>query len=545
MPLNIYVAEIPVFKERKMTATSNDSGTFSYNVKDSYAGILRLSPNNTPSLLEQDNHTNLDDDLLNYVVFEDSVANILPNQFVRVSTSDGVMLDMRFGVDAVEYDNLYVLGAVKTPAVVTYGSLELGGNGLPYLHNSSGKVSSGPVTSVAITSENVEDTYIPVNTASDGEPSFFELKSATELIEPIINDILFSISTLPTGSIHWIPVNLEQYKALLDAGNIHNSSHIGNNTLIRDFLLCDGRTYNSKDYPELAKILLGEKVVRWKEEGEYMVPEEVISGVDTKYTFTVPDLRSMFIEYSVPFINKAKEVTNTTGYWEIDSCKDQEVIIHEKADKHYHHIVLDNPFNVGSSSNDMNGSNTITYSKAVKDPDTRITYGFTLGTEGPLAKYGSMGRGKNVTHCTSTVGHCRKCCWARVPNKRASMIYPQQTNISKYCSLASNTCGYILSGDYSENPSISIGLSSNANYSVILEPSNDDLNYTKLAAENNLKKFSQTMHDSIYNTPKKYVDYVQQISDDNGNTVFNDNLLSLRGKENTPEFFACLPLIKI
>jgi hypothetical protein len=34
--------------------------------------------------------------------------------------------------------------------------------------------------------------------------------------------------------------------------------------LIRDFLLCDGRKYLTKDFPELAKTLWGEKVTVWK-----------------------------------------------------------------------------------------------------------------------------------------------------------------------------------------------------------------------------------------------------------------------------------------
>ena len=532
-PINIYVAEIPVFKERRMTATNKDSGTLSYNIKDSYAGILRLSPNNTPSLSEKDGHANISEDLLNYITFSDSVADLLSSQFIRVSTSDGVMLDMRIGADGIEYDNLYVLGALKTPAVVTYGSFEMGGNKLPSLYNSRSKVSSGPALTVdnngikapEITVDNLEDTYIPVNIAKDGEPAVFEFKNIVELVGPILEEELSTVSTLPTGSIHWIPVNLEQYEALLNKeGNSHNGSQLYNNTLIRDFLLCDGSTYESKDFPELAKILYGEKVVKWKENvtKQCMERKEIISGKnengEDNYTFTVPDLRSMFIEYLVPSIKKANDEKNRAGHWEIDSCKDQDIIIRENSDKHFHYIVLDNSI--------KEKSNTCESSSSTEDG---VNYVFNLGTEKPLAKYGSMKKNDtNISHCKANPGCDRKCCFTG-GKTMISRIYPRQTDITSYCSVASNSCGYILTGNYDPNPSIKIGLSSPANYSVKVD---NVLNYTKSAEDNKFTKLSQIMHDSIYKNEKEYVEY--------GNT-----LKELRGKENTPEFYACLPLIKI
>ena len=514
------MAEIPVFKERRMTATLDDGGLSSYNVKDSYVGILRLSPNNVPSLEEQDNYADISENLLTYASFTDSVTDILPQQMIRISTSDGVLLDMRIGKDEIEYDNLYIRGALKTSSIITYGSFEMNGVKMPSTYNTEDpKISDSPALSKPITTENVGEAYVLVNTSKDGEPAQFEYKNARDLINQFIEDALSKLSTLPTGSIHWIPVNLQQYKALLNGeGNKHNGTGQNNNTLIRDFLLCDGKEYNSVDFPELAKILNGEKITRWSEEGNYMKKEEKICGEN--YKFCVPDLRSMFIEYIVPIIEHADASNNRAGYWGMDSCKDQEVIIHEKADTHYHYLVLDNTIKNNSNTIRGNGGNK----------------GFTLGEFGPLAKYGSG----QIADTRWVNGDCRKYCdWFKNPygyirkeqGILPSIIYKPYDFSYGWCAQAQQTCGYILTGNYTKNPSISIGLSSTAKTDTFddLKPSDDNLNYTKSASDN---KLILAKHDEIYKKPKTYVSY-------------DDALLGLRGKENTPEFYACLPLIKI
>ena len=512
------MAEIPVFKERRMTAINPDSGELSsYNVKDSYMGILRLSPNNAPSLLEKDEYGDTSEDLVSYATFTDSVADSLKEQMIRVSTSDGVLLDMRIGAEEIEYDNLYVRGALKTSSIITYGSFEMNGIQMPSTYNNrETSISNSPVLTTPITAYNADEAYILVNTAKDGEPANFEYKNARNLINVFVEDALAKFSTLPAGSIHWIPVNLEEYKALLNTeGNEHNGSGQNNNTLIRDFLLCDGREYKNEDYPELAKILNGEKVVRWVENGNYMERKEVICGNDHK--FHVPDLRSMFIECIVPIIEHAKAPNNRAGHWEIDSCKDQEVIIREKGDTHYHYIVLDNSI--------KNNSNTVHKSNKT---------GFNLGTFGPLAKYGSG----EINYKIWIKGDCIKLCdWHKSGYSsynvgyRASIIYQPYDFSGGWCTQGQNTCGYILTGNYSENPSISIGLSSTAKTDTFddLQLDAEKLNYTASASDNNL---ALTEHDKIYKKPKTY-------------TSYDEALLALRGKENTPEFYACLPLIKI
>lgn len=502
------------------TGSASSNNLSSYKINESYVGILRLSPNSSVTLLEKDTHIGVTEDTSDYIIYEDTVADILNEQLIKVSTSDGVLLDLRLGKDTVEFDNLYVLGAVKAKSLVTYGGLTMDGFQMPQTYNSSTTVSGAtPVHSVPITKNNISDAYIIVNTAADGEKPVFEYKDARTYIHTIINDALQNLSSLPTGSIHWIPVSLQQYNALLEAGNEHNSSREGTDTLIRDFLLCDGSTYNNIDYPELAKILHGEKVIRWVKDGDYMVPEEVTSGEN--YTFTVPDLRSMFIEYLVPTIDTAKDPANQPGYWEVDSCKNQELVIADRTDKHYHYIVLD--------SSSKSQSNT-------------VPPGTAMSLKLPLAKYGSMKPngiqydGANHTSgCDTRTCRCDGCYdWYidGVQNQRVSLIYPQK-NLSDKCRISSSTCGYILSANYRDNPAITSGLTSEAK-SELSKPTYDKLNYTADNSGFNLKKETHRKQRQVYKKTKSH--YVAYDS---------SSYMELVGKENTPEFFACLPLIKI
>jgi hypothetical protein len=142
----------------------------------------------------------------------------------------------------------------------------------------------------------------------------------------LILEALLDLQTIPTGSIHWFPVTLEQYKELVSKnGKKPNTSFInGDDTkpvdpLLRDFLLCDGRKYNNRDFPELAKILWKEPITRWKiakrsdaapiaanstmypyfdtecnNYGPKSVDNNTIITADC-FTFRVPDLRHMFI----------------------------------------------------------------------------------------------------------------------------------------------------------------------------------------------------------------------------------------------------------
>lgn len=111
-------------------------------------------------------------------------------------------------------------------------------------------------------------------------------------IENTIIEILRSFETVPTGSIHWCPVNIEQYKTLCGDDNKHNITN--KDPLVRDFLICDGRKYSCADFPELAKILKNEKVSCHVKTKTWYYPSYHDNSEEEKY-FYVPDLRHMFI----------------------------------------------------------------------------------------------------------------------------------------------------------------------------------------------------------------------------------------------------------
>ena len=86
-------------------------------------------------------------------------------------------------------------------------------------------------------------------------------------------EALLSIQSVPTGSIHWFPVTYEQYCSMISGvkqyPNEYNTSTTApSDPLIRDYLLCDGRKYKTTEFPELAKILINEKITYWDDKWE-------------------------------------------------------------------------------------------------------------------------------------------------------------------------------------------------------------------------------------------------------------------------------------
>lgn len=405
------MADIAVFKERRMTGNDNSNELSSYFIKDSYKGILRLSPNNSATLLGINNGIELNEITKDTVRYNDSLSNVLTTQFISVSSSDGIELDLKLSDSAVEYNNLYILGALEVPSIVVYTNkntyFKLGDYYMPINHNPEA-ISVDTISEYKEpTIDELEDTYILVNTAEDGEPTKFEFKNVKSIIGSLVSEELTKLSALPTGSIHWIPVNIEQYQKLLEkSNNTHNSNDINCDTLIRDFLLCDGKEYNNIDYPELAKILYKENIIYWADDNEsgYMTKHEG-PAVDTEnYKFRVPDLRSMFMQYIIPPPALQKNIENDKNYfgdnnrvgkWEIDSQKNAEIIIKNKLDKHYHYIVLDN-----STKNQHNtptwSNNTITLVSAINGTDD---FGLPkLNSDArALAKYAGMREGDRAS----------------------------------------------------------------------------------------------------------------------------------------------------
>lgn len=321
---------IPQFKERDMfwtNTTSNES--FSYEVQYSFRGILRLSPNDDGTL-EERNSANLygDNELLD-VYYEDSVATAFHTQFVRASSSDGYLIDFRVTQNYLEFDNLNVIGPSFQAKLRVYTKNEEsiiidGTTCLPSLVNDKAKL--GNDTSIATdyvdpsVTSNADDTYILVNRSK--EKRVFEYAQVRSMIEEIINESLIDYQTVPTGAIQYVPIDMEQYNKMIAVGKPNNyyrkNSGDANDPITRDYLVCDGSLYRNEDFPELAKILNGEKITYWDANGK---KQEHYNDYSKSKTFRVPDLRRMFIK-SV-YIPDTKDIIDhpwsITGTWMSDN----------------------------------------------------------------------------------------------------------------------------------------------------------------------------------------------------------------------------------
>lgn len=157
--------------------------------------------------------------------------------------SDGYSVGFRIKSDAVEFDNLGVIGETDIT-----NWLEIYNN-----TNDTTIIVNGnilPATS---------DTTISSNKLLRYSNGIWKYVSLSEIIDEHVDKALKNLQTVPTGSIHWVPITYEQYEKNSDS-------------LKTDYLLCDGKTYNSEEYPELAKILS-----------------------DGASTFNVPNLQNKFI----------------------------------------------------------------------------------------------------------------------------------------------------------------------------------------------------------------------------------------------------------
>ena len=87
---------LPVLRERtvyvKVDGTGKDNSDF---VNKSFKGILRLSPNDSSSYIEKSNYINYTEEIKDYISYEDDITGRLDTQFIKVSTSDGNMVDLR------------------------------------------------------------------------------------------------------------------------------------------------------------------------------------------------------------------------------------------------------------------------------------------------------------------------------------------------------------------------------------------------------------------------------------------------------------------
>lgn len=512
-------------------------------INASYKGILRLSPNNSDSL-------SLTQSVISsskYIMFEDSVTELLKTNYISVSTSDGIILDMRISNEGVEYSSLNVLGGVKTDGIDIYYKNNfkflLGDNTeMPKNYNAKAAVNNGSYKYEVLDTENINDFYYLCNTSANVRN--FEFFNVNESIDKFVKENLLKLCGVPTGSIQFIPINPGLYKEIylynkkIDSKNNHNIGTISNNSLIRDYLVCDGTKYKNEDYPELAKVLYGTTVTYWERnsDGSFSEMKTYVNDYTKEYYFRVPDLRAQFIQslndLSITYANINND---KTGQWEIDSTVDS--IKYVGNDNHYHYIVLDNF---------ITGGKYTTLVDATYDNNTfkfNSTDGITSGVARPLSRIGNI-TAKNYGEVGRTWGTCNKCdkltsnVWGTVPITYRLTQFGKKSSDVQPTKFAGMTCGYMLSVPPSYNYETRecngswVGKTSGT---IPMEISSDKIDPDKL---------NYTKDDTIHSN-KKYVDYNFTGTASNSANNVDISISKIIGYENTPEFYGVLPLIKI
>lgn len=415
---------LPRFKDKVMYVSSDKSDTkleTSYVISSSFKGIVRLSPNNHNTTYEKPTYQlslsdekNLGTTYSDAIKFDSEVENAIKSdaditkRMIIGSDSDGYAIGFRISQDNFEFDKLGVIGVLEANHLSIISSAQtpnedvllLNAQRMPHIHNT---VSDAQNIKTYVykqpPSEEEDDEIQPhqyhtkdVKITGDGDKTFLLFSQSTSdgkkyykyqrahyLIRELILEALMDFQTIPTGSIHWFPVTLEQFKSLcIYNGNRPNVSHLVGgeavDPLLRDFLLCDGRCYNNKDFPELAKILWKEPIRRWRpidnsenylypfmddKCNEYGAKEPKIdktTGEEMKdadgntiryvdFTFRVPDLRHQFI--SSTHIDGTTRVASgsasdgigaksVVGAWCIDNTPPSST--HFRDDRHAHFI---------------------------------------------------------------------------------------------------------------------------------------------------------------------------------------------------------------
>lgn len=358
---------LPIFKDKVMYISKNESSykmEQSYVVSASYKGILRLSPNNyntiyetNPIELTVEQDQALSSSYSDAIVFEDDaiieegeeteakkVNADIRYRMIIGSDSDGYLVNFRMSDESVEFDKLGVIGITKTSSLIIYSDSQssdpfaftLGNTIMPSLPNELPSNRAEITTELSKISGNTklnpeEWDEIEIDVTGDGDKSYllyghpntdkkrvFDYKRSQQFIRDIIMETLLSIQSVPTGSIHWLPVTYAQYKKLVNDSRQFPNHYFRKSTdgaantknpadpIIRDYLLCDGRKYKSSQFPELAKILWGEKITYWDINGIMKTHtnggKKVVGEGENKKTeyddyFRVPDLRTKFISY--------------------------------------------------------------------------------------------------------------------------------------------------------------------------------------------------------------------------------------------------------
>lgn len=388
---------LPRLKERVMYISKTNSSSkiqASYPIASSYKGILRLSPNNH-STVNQKNQVQLslsDEKALgttytDAIIFDDEALKSIKTdadisrRLIIGSDSDGYLVNFRIGLEDIQFDNLGIIGTLQSnDGVYIYSKLSstqpqlvLDNTIMPSTANGQNpifvedKVEDIKDMKKVVVKGKGDNSTLAYSITKD-KKRIFKHKLTSLFVKQLIMEALLGLQTIPTGSIHWLPVTYAQYQHLMnntgdDPATYANKTDFtddnGEKTqydpILRDFLLCDGREYDNYRYPELAKILWGQKVVHWVDQkikdyndnyiGFY--PQQYTNDYTTKKKFRVPDLRHMFIASSqIPYTSKLindteddykGEEKNITGTYTPDNLPRGSKAGSEQ-DNHFHFI---------------------------------------------------------------------------------------------------------------------------------------------------------------------------------------------------------------
>lgn len=510
------MAEAIKYKDHTVAEKINGIEEAAY-INDSFKGILRLSPNTNFN----NNGARLE--------FLDSITNVLKTQYISVSSSDGILLDMRINSEGVEYNKLNVLGNLYSEEIFIYsnrnGVFNLGNRTeMPLSINKKiAPTNANSCTYEQLNAENIDYCYFLASTSDKKRK--FEFKSANEIIGLIVQNKLLEVDSVPTGSVHFIPISPSNYSAFLMKNSGPNIANLQNNTLIRDYLICDGKEYDSVAFPELAKILYKTKVVYWDNDGNR---HEYING-DTNGKFRVPDLRCQFLR-SVNKLDISNSTKKEVGTWEMDSTIEMDTLL--KNDDHYHYIVLDS-FDLDKSYIPVTNNMAVTNN----NPGNKI-YSFKLDKTGniikadsrftptprPLARLGNI-TSKNMTGLIyRRWGHDGCEDWGYVN-------FYTPTPLTKGGKRWAPWGGKV---DYDYHPHCGYIISRVSDYNFT----------TRKIEKNSWIGLSSQNIDAYPDATLCNLNYTEHRTSDFTTKIFR-NAPALHGYENTPEYYAMLPIIKI
>lgn len=465
----------------KLIERATSQGEDSSYVNMSFKGILRISG------------------------FNEEIASFNDETAYQVSSSDGYYVDLKLGKNKFEVNNLNVIGNITT------NDIDLSGCENLYLGAYTKMPKEKPDPGLG--------RQILVGKRVGGVREF-SFQTVNTLLKEIYSDIMLEINQIPTGTIVFANITYDKFKG---------------SGLDKDYIPCDGRRCCTNEYPELAKILNDKRLdVYWECANNINERKEVERDFfygetdDSDGYFRVPDLRAMFVQSCSLNPNEDNSAKITGGY-ELDAIPDLNSPQH--IDDHYHYIILDN------KPNDKDRLNVnvkiIKFAKAVEDTKN-YDYPITATEKpGAITRYGSFATVDLFKHAKRHQNRCYKWPEFNYYYAGGQGRTPIYTRSKELCGCRTPslpigpTCGYILSspksynGDYSSSIKLEnyIGLSS---YNIPLEATGAIDESVKIYGESNV----------VYD----------QIEDTNSYPSIKPEII---GYENTPEFYTCLPLIKI